>query len=225
MLNPKYQSYVKRIHDLIEEGNIVARLEKTHGSFIYIGGSDGVKLQSWLTKSRNMLETVFGTNSPHYRQFLETIPVEGVRKITRPDEVYQITGILSGALDDLENGFLVGQEFLIAGAIFDGVLDQAKQLNKNGYKDPAAVLARVVLEDSLKRIAREEMIDDKLKASVINDELKKKERYSQPQWRFIQAWLDIGNSAAHGNFSDYIKDDVLNMIQGIEQFIIAEFHE
>jgi len=52
--------------------------------------------------------------------------------------------------------------------------------------------------------------------------LKKLEIYSQPQWRLIQAWLDIGNSAAHGNFEKYTKDDVNNMINGIEQFIASD---
>jgi len=25
-------------------------------------------------------------------------------------------------------------------------------------------------------------------------------RFTQPQWRMVQAWLDIGNAAAHGKF-------------------------
>ena len=127
-----------------------------------------------------------------------------------------------GALDDLERGFLVGQEFLIAGELFDSILGQAKKLNESGYKDPAAVLARVVLEDTLQRIARNENIDDKQKPSLINDELRKIGKYPKPQWRFIQAWLDIGNAAAHGNFTEYSEQDVEKMIEGIEQFLALE---
>ena len=123
----------------------------------------------------------------------------------------------------VEKGYLLGQEFLTAGEVFDSVLEQAKHLVKNEYKDPAAILARVVLEDALKRLARAESIDDKQKASSINDELKAKGKYPQPQWRLIQSWLDIGNAAAHGKFTEYSKDDVVKLIEGVEGFIAGSF--
>jgi hypothetical protein len=112
----------------------------------------------------------------------------------------------------LNNGFLVGHEFIIAGELFDSVLDEAKILNKAGHKDVAAVLARVVLEDSLKKIARREKINDEQKISRINDDLKSHNYYTQPMWRQIQAWLDIGNSAAHGKFDQYTSEDVQKML-------------
>ena len=130
---------------------------------------------------------------------------------------------MSGALDDLEAGYLVGQEFLIAGEVFDSILEQAKALNKKGYKDPSAVLGRVVLEDALKRLAKPEGIEENKRASQINDELRKLGKYPQSQWRFIQAWLDIGNAAAHGKFNEYSEADVEKMIEGIEQFLAVGF--
>ena len=90
-------------------------------------------------------------------------------------------------------------------------------------KDPAAVLARVVLEDALKRIARGEGLDDNQSASRLNDELRRIGKYRQPQWRLIQAWLDIGNAAAHGNFNEYNEEDVEGLIEDIERFLATEF--
>jgi len=132
--------------------------------------------------------------------------------------------LLEGALNDLENGYLIGQEFIIAGEVFDSVLEQATYLNQSGHKDPAAVLARVVLEDSLKRLAREESLNETLSASRINDELRRVGRYAQPQWRLIQAWLDLGNAAAHGRFAEYSQQDVQKLIEDIERFLAAHFH-
>ena len=132
--------------------------------------------------------------------------------------------MLEGALNDLENGYLIGQEFIIAGEVFDSVLEQATYLNQSGHKDPAAVLARVVLEDSLKRLAREESLNETLSASRINDELRRVGRYAQPQWRLIQAWLDLGNAAAHGRFAEYSQQDVQKLIEDIERFLAAHFH-
>lgn len=225
MLNPKYQRYAARLRELIEEGQVVAQLEKPSSVGHYIQDKDNIRVQSWLTKVRNILETVFGSQSPQFRHFEEVLPQHGVRHVQHSYDIYPIIGVLSGALDDLEKGYLLGQEFLTAGEVFDSILEQAKQLVQSGYKDPAAVLARVVLEDALKRLARGEGIDDNLKPSAMNDELKKKGKYPQTQWRLTQAWLDIGNAAAHGRVNEYKTDDVVNMIAGLERFLATEFHE
>ena len=137
--------------------------------------------------------------------------------------IYSIVGVLHGALDDLSNGYLVGREFMIAGEVFDSLLSQSKSYLVNDNKDIAAILARIVLEDALKRLARTEGIDGNLKTSKINDELKRKERYNQVRWRSVQTWLDVGNSAAHGRFNEYTKEDVTSAVSGTEQFLALEF--
>jgi len=68
-------------------------------------------------------------------------------------------------------------------------------------------------------------IDENQKASVINDELKKRGKYPQSQWRFVQAWLDIGNAAAHGKFDEYKEEDVANLIRDVERFLATEFRK
>ena len=39
-----------------------------------------------------------------------------------------------------------------------------------------------------------------------------------------QAWLDIGNAAAHGKFVEYSQDDVAKLIEDIERFLATYFH-
>ena len=224
-MNPKHTKYADRLRELIEEGGKIAKLEKPSGdgSSKYFQGEDKGQVISWLTKSRNILEITFGLQSPHIHHFDAVVPKYGLTRVSSSYEVYPFVGVLSGALSDLENGFLLGQEFFIAGEVFDSILEQAKHLVQNNYKDPAAILTRVVLEDVLKRIARSEGINENQKASVINDELKKKGRFSQPQWRFIQGWLDIGNAAAHGKFDQYTQDDVVRLVDDVERFLVNEF--
>jgi len=224
VLNPRHKPYADRLLELIEEGQVVAKLERPSSSSPpYFQGEDKIRVQAWLTKVRNILEKVFGPQGAHVRQFMEVLPKGGVSYVEHSYNVYPIVGVLAGALDDLQHGYLLGQEFLVAGEVFGSVLEQASHLLESGYKDPAAVLARVVLEDGLKRMARAEGISESQKASAINDELKKSGRYPQPQWRFIQAWLDIGNAAAHGDFKQYRAKDVAGQIEGIRHFFATEF--
>ncbi len=223
MLNPQQERYANRLRDLIEEGKAVVVLERPSSIGRYIQGEDKIPLQAWLMKVGNIVESVFGVNSPHVRHLKELLP-NGVRPIQRSRDVLPVIGLLYGALDDLEKGYLIGQEFLIAGEVLDSVLVQARYLLEAGYKDPAAILGRVVIENTLKRLARNSGIDNAQKACAINNELKKAGKYAQPQWRLIQVWLDIGNAAAHGKLNDYNKDDVEQLLDGIEGFVAGMFH-
>jgi len=216
-MNPKYQRIANRIKDLVTEGNSVAALERPSE---YVGAyiQDKVPLHSWLVKVENVLSTVFGSRSAHYIQTKKVLD----KNPEHSYEVNQIVGVLTGALSDLEDGFLVGQEHLIAGVILDSVLEQARYLLKTGFKDPAAILCRVVIEDALQRLCVEENLPSSGKSASLNDALKSQGRYTKPQWRLIQSWLDVGNSAAHGKFSEFTDDDVKQMISDVERFLGQE---
>ncbi len=212
-MNLRERRTAERLRELAEEGKRLAATERPSSVGPYI--QDNVPLTAWRVRVDNIVSTAFGAASPHYRHITEAMAGHTEHSY----EVLAIVGLLEGTLNDLEGGFLVGQEFLIAGEIFDSVLEQAKHLAENGFKDPAAVLGRVVLEDTLRRIAHPEGIDSTAKASTLNDALRDKGCYPKPQWRIIQAWLDIGNSAAHGKFDEYTQDDVVRMLNDVEQFL------
>jgi hypothetical protein len=217
-------SSAARLRQLIDEGPLIAKREKPSSVGPYIQDQDVVPLQAWLVRVTNIIDTTFGLESPHSRHLRELMP-DGPRLIQHSHDVFPIIGLLEGALDDLEGGFLQRQSLLIAGEVFDTILDQAQHLLESGYKDPGAMLGRVVLEDALRRIAPGSGVDPLLKPSRINDELKAAGRYPQPQWRLIQAWLDIGNSAAHGLFDKFTQEQVADMLQGITRFLAAELRE
>jgi hypothetical protein len=229
-VNQTQRRYASRLQELIDEGKEIENLVKKRDTprnpgFIVMVPSfpdveDEAVLNAWLTKVENIVEIIFGSTSTQFRR-LEELTNKGIT--FGKSRIESIRGLLIGSLDDLNNGFLIGQEFLIASEILDSVIEEAKELLNVGYKDPAAVLGRVVMEDSLKRLARQEGIDDTLKASKINDELKKIGIYNLPQSRLIQACLDIGNYAAHGQFEEYSKEDVRNQIDDIERFLASNF--
>jgi len=215
-MNPKYEHAAERIRELITEGHRVAALEQPSEAGPYI--KDKVQLHAWLVKGENIIRTIFGINGAHFAH----LSAATKRTVEHAYTVNKIIGILSGALNDLEGGFLAHQEQLIAALVFDSVLEQARHLTNSGFKDPAAVLCRVVVEESLRRLSRQNGLQDSGKATVLNDVLRDSGRYNKPQWRVIQSWLDIGNSAAHGKFSEYDAASVIRMIDDIERFVGQE---
>jgi hypothetical protein len=216
-MNPRYQRVAERLRSLIDESRTIASLERDHGyGARYIAEHD--KLKAWLVNADNLVRTVFGSTSAHFEHLQRAMHGH----VEHSYEVRAVEGILTGALRDLEGGFLDGHETLIAGVVFDSVLDQARHLVESGFKDPAAVLMRVVVEDALRRIARREGLGDSGTASRLNDALRDANCYRKPTWRLVQAWLDIGNAAAHGKFDEYKNGDVLRTIDDVSRFWAQE---
>src|SRR3990172_8595447 len=125
-----------RLQALIEEGNAVAGLERQllGSANRYIQEKDKVRLQAWLSSVLNIIEATFGASSSQFRHLRELMP-NGPYYIEHAYEVFPIVGMLSGANEDLLGGFLRDQEQLIAADVFDSVLEQATELNRQGYKD------------------------------------------------------------------------------------------
>jgi hypothetical protein len=216
MINPKYEKYVKALGELQKEADKILKGARTAGGQSYLVNEH--ERISWQVRVDNLMHIIFGETSIQYgtlRKILDD-------KMSGPTRVLAIFGVIDGSLRDLEAGFLQNNEALITAQIFDSLLEEATYLNTHKFKDVAAVLCRVVLEDTLKKIARDNKIDETQKASKINDDLKTANLINQPQWRQNQAWLDIGNAAAHGDFSEYAEDNVRHMIEGITAFISAE---
>lgn len=205
--------YLERLTALCEEGD---RLVQRERGAQYIKDQQG--LQSWLVNAEHTITIVFGEQSIQHRHW-DFLTAQWVSTDSHVD---RILGLLKGCKRDLEEGFLTGLEFRIAGEVLDSVLEQARTLNGAGFKDLAAILGRVAAEDGLRRLARIARLDDTAKASVINDALWKAEQYGQPQWRLIQHWLDIGNGAAHGKFDSYSTEDVKRTLEDIERFLASE---
>ena len=211
------QKVTERLSELVAEGNRVAGLAHgtPHDGRRLIREANIAPLSAWVTSSQHILDTTFGRESVHADLFRQIPPA-----LTRhQSRIYERVGILQGALADLEGGFLFRYEELVAAEIFDSLVEQARSLQDAGYDDPAAVLGRIVVEDALRRIARREGVDPDRKASVLDDDLHKAGHFSKPRWRMVQAWLDIGNAAAHGDFGAYDSAGVSKMLDAVEVFV------
>jgi hypothetical protein len=129
---------------------------------------------------------------------------------------------MEGAREEIEKGFLYDIEHLISTDLFESVIEQAKYLLQNGYKDVAAVLGRVVIESTLKDMAKRADISfqENTKLAKLNEILWKNNVYAKNVWRVTQGYIDIGNDAAHGHFDKYNEQSVANMLTWIEETLL-----
>lgn len=94
------------------------------------------------------MKHVFGENHTHFQLFQEEC------KQSYYYEAVQGQAILKAAKEDAEGGYLVGLENLVAADIFTDFLEMSEHLIEQGYKDPAASLVGAVLEDGLRKLAK-----------------------------------------------------------------------
>lgn len=138
-------------------------------------------------------------------------------------------GVLIGTLDalrgDVEAGYTQSLVELVHADLFADFLAMADELQRNGFKDAAAVIAGSTLEEQLRKLASKSQLPttnpngEPLKASRLNDDLKAAQVYNPLQHRSVQAWLDIRNAAAHAKYDEYDHAQVAGMIQSVGDFM------
>jgi len=171
----------------------------------------------WETASIFLLEKTFGKGDEYYRSFNDAL--------RWPNPQAHITyglSILNGAKEEIEKGFLFKIEHLVAADFFNSIIDQAEYLLSCHYKDVAAILGRVAIEDTLRKVARRNEISfaDDIKLAALNDLLWKHEVYAKNVWRVTQGHIDTGNYAAHGEFGKYDEKAVEDMLKWIRETVL-----
>jgi len=169
----------------------------------------------WKAGSLSFLNNVFGENSTHFQGFQESC------KYASYSEALKGQSILKAAKEDLEGGYLKKLDTLVSADIFTDFLEMAEHLVEQGYKDPAASLIGGVLENGLKRIARNHNITVKSNEDIgaLNSKLAAAQIYNRLMQKRVQVWNDIRNNADHGNFSEYTLDLVEEMLRGVRDFL------
>lgn len=110
--------------------------------------------------------------------------------------------------------------------IFDSELDAARELTKKGFVRGAGAISGVVLEKHLGHVCEIHNLKSRKKHPSISDfyqMLKENEIIDTPKWRFIQHLGDLRNLCDHPKDRDPTKEDVLELIEGVEKVIKTVF--
>ena len=186
------------------------------------------ELISVKTSMENIYNICFPKGVPKhlsYEHFLRNLKETGV--IFKYPNYYKIMLYLEkfkAFTEDLEKGFITNLSNIISLDLYSDLIEQAKELRKYNFESlnrAACVLARIILEDTLNKLCIKHGIKPSSnKASQMNIALKGDKVYSKAQFKLIEAWLGIGNAAAHPDpdFQSISGTDIDNMIIGIYEF-------
>ena len=106
--------------------------------------------------------------------------------------------------------------------MFDSEIDSAKELTKKGFLRGAGAIAGVILEKHLGHICENHGLKSRKKHPSISDfnqMLKDGQIIDTPKWRFIQHLGDIRNLCDHKKERDPTKDDLTELLEGVDKVI------
>jgi HEPN domain-containing protein len=173
--------------------------------------------KGWALNVLNLLGRVFGEDNIHYKVFLNKF--DNIREYE--SDILEALELFKAAKDDFVGGYLFSTRALIQAEVFSDTLEQASELLRSGYKDPACVVAGVALETTLKELCSRNGISI-TKLDKMNADLCKSGVYNMGVQKQITAWAEHRNKAAHGEWSEYKDADVEDMINGVNR-LIAEY--
>ena len=139
---------------------------------------------------------------------------------------------LEAIKNDFEHGFLDKLGAMVESEIAADYMGQAEQLlaeGQSGQHDhvPAAVLAGAVLEKALRTLCGRQVPPvpiskqngDPKTLNPLIDDLKKAGAFNESKAKQLRAWADTRNHAAHGEFDQFKRSDVEQMVAGINTFL------
>jgi hypothetical protein len=210
------QIYLEHINSIIETFN---------SAFDEDGRMSEQNATRILTRSQNLIKKMSEKDSP-YIQEAEFIYKENWSTSYKAEV---IIGVLLALKDELTIGSLNSVSELVRGELFENFLEMAEYLASEGYKDASAVIAGSSLEAHLRRLANKHNVEIEIieegkkprykKAETINQDLYKIKVYSSLDQKQITAWLELRNNAAHGNYSAYAINQVIQFIEWTKDFI------
>lgn len=187
-----------------------------HGSYTTYDQVDEVMLDEWKVKVKSLIVKTCGENSEHIKAFVhaeEPQTFDNSYKVLK-----RVKPVFLAAKDDFQGGYLSSVKNLVQAEVFDSELEQASELLESGYKGPAAVVAGVVLETTLRDLCSQNKVPHG-KLDKMNSDLAKLGVYNKLQQKKITTLADIRNSAAHGDWNSFSDEETREMIRDVEAFL------
>lgn len=236
------KKYIDRFDELIRAGETIEKNMKTisgrrFGSFVQpervrqepdkhvVDWSDFIQ---WRTNCLSLLSQIIPVGHAHKKS-----SDDFGRLTNKLDHLQWGISTLKALKEDFEKGLLGDLLVQVEAEISGDYMGQAEQLLEEGQSGkfdhvPAAVLSGAVLEKALKTLCNLQqpaipVLKSNGEPKTMNpliDDLKKAGLFNEAKAKQLRAWADIRNHAAHGDFDQFNRKDVEQMINGVNNFLV-----
>lgn len=215
-----------RISALIAEGFPLSEAGKQGYAFTF---EESQKAEGWLTSAVHLVEMVVRNSNDAYRRKSDSILAStqkdrGEGRLRRSNETSQyevgsMIGVLESLARDIDAGMIDSISDHIRAAVFDDFLDHAVAYHRSGRKE-SGVIAGVVFEDAMRRIAEKHgagdasvdaMISNLVKGGILTDAKAKRARSAAV----------VRTKATHAKWDEFDLADVQACIEFTREMIAA----
>lgn len=205
-----------------------AALRAKGGTSVYENEAEGYERAEFNSMCLGAIERIAGKGHTYSEQARTAI--QSGHGIESSMVISPLYGIVCTLKTDVTSGRLASLAELEHANLFADLMEAGEYLLESGYKDAAAVQIGSILESHLRLLSAKNNLpidapDPKtgkmvpLKADTLNAALVKAGVYSKGDQKNVTGWLDLRNSAAHGNYGDYTKEKVELFAAGIKLFM------
>lgn len=168
--------------------------------------STNYNIQDWLNGFRAPM-----VGYPERKKF-DDFAAAAMRFKTQYEIVVATAGRFESTLFDIRQ--------LVQADLLDSEIEAARELLKHGYLRGAGAISGVVLEKHLSQVAQNHSVSIRKQnpaISDLNDALKDRGVLDIPAWRGVQRLGDLRNLCDHNKHRDPTKDEIGELIDGVEK--------
>jgi hypothetical protein len=212
-----------RLEELIGRGNkfIPQRhREREYGPAFWVHDELISSIQAWMTSGANLILLITPPAS-YFREELARITENDQLKGGAPWALVQkMNGLLVSLKEEAEHGLVQRIEDVVVATAFDDFLDHASAFHKANHAREAGVLAAIVLEDTIKRIAtRNSVKSDGLSLEQLIDELVKANVFTPVKAKRVKGYAGVRNPALHAEWDKFDIKDAGELISGTRELL------
>ena len=178
------------------------------------------EFRAWLSSATTLIHFVAPNGKPLIQECEKIMSNKDLGGGIPSKVLVQMLGLLIGAKDDWECGFLGKIEYIVSGATFDDFLDHAEDYHKGNKKVESSVLASAVLEDTVKKICNKNGIEPS--GNSLDDlitKLAQAEILTQVKAKRVRSFAGVRNHALHAEWDKFDISDVGSLIKGTRELI------
>ena len=214
---------LKRIVSLLERSGVLMSRRRHQGQYgpeYWVDAGLIPDVQAWMTSSSNLVSLTTAAGS-YFRDELERITTSKELAGGAPWALVQkMHGLLSSLKDEAEHGLLRRLEDVVVATAFDDLLDHAEAFHRANKAREAGVLAAIVLEDTIKRIAAKNNVSGSgLTLEPLVDALVKAGVFTPVKAKRVKAYAGVRNPALHAEWDKFDIRDAGELISGTRELI------
>jgi uncharacterized protein YutE (UPF0331/DUF86 family) len=207
---------LKRIDELVAQGTSITRSYSPADYWII----DIMPTQAWMSSAANAIQQLAPLGNFFRDELARLLSHEQLKGAIPTHVVEKLLGLLHAIKTEAQAGLLVQLEYQVIAGAFDDFLDYAATYHRSGRLKESAVLVSVVLEDTMKRLAKKSGISPNgMSLEPLIDELSKANVFTQVKAKRIKPFATLRNHALHAEWDQFDLRDVGLAITGVRDLL------